>query len=149
MPSEISTAKMLAEGMMTLRKKLLADLKSSGKEMYFKQAVQILLADANAVETENDMLALGEKIYRLAHGTPELNKHLFGRAPDGASAGFTYSTKKKIAELEEKNRMKREVEPGILQHLLVLVEDEKPLETDDREGLFEWLLAKLGLPKSE
>lgn len=147
----IAEAEILSEGMGTkeLSDKYLADLDSSGKREQFEQAVQILLAKAKAVQGPDDLFALAEKIHRLADETPELKKYLFGNVPDGMDANFTIWTKRKVAASEAEKKKSREIAAGIGQHLLVLVKDEKPLETDDRDGLFNWLLAKLGLSKSE
>jgi len=90
------------------------------------------------------MLAFAEKIYHLAHGTPELKARLFAPAPVGKSLDFTPRTEAEVAASEAENKKSRKVAAGIHQYLLVLVEDEIPPPLDEREGLFQKLLAKLG-----
>lgn len=132
-------------GRKELSDQFLADLDSSGKRELFEQAVQILIADAKAVQEPNDLFVLTQNIYRLADGTPELKKYLFGHAPDGQDADFTDETKIAVAASEAEKKKSREIAAGIEQHLLVLVdEDENLLPPNERKSVFQKLLAKLG-----
>ena len=136
-------------GRKELSHQFLADLDSSGKRELFEQAVQILIADAKAVQAPDQLVTLAENIYRLVDGTPELKKYLLGNAPDGKNLNVITSTKEAVKASEKEKKKSRQLAAGISQDLLELVEDEVPPKSDDREGLFKWLLTQLGVLKSE
>ena len=144
----IETAKDLSEVMEDLYDELLFDLESAGKRGLFEEAIQHLIAQADAVQSEEDLNALAQNIYRLVSETKELQDLLPDELPNNdPQLGFDESTRAEGEALEAKHQERLKATAGIKQHLVVLVTDVEPPQTDDPQSQFDKILNKLGLQR--
>ena len=128
MPSDyIQIASRLSQYMAKYRQDILETLEAAGKKEQFQEEVRKLIAQADAVRTDADFRALGEKIFKLVNETPELKELLLPDIEDeGSQMGVNPDIIKQGEDRDKQHEERLKHLPGIRQRLRTLVEDEKP-----------------------